>query len=101
MVSKLRTHNKFSFSVRMKRSATPLPSGSRTKLGELSMPKNAILLKVVSQIVRPVVVPKTQPAGDASPIVPKRARTPWRIGSRASNRVPRLAACRPMHSVVQ
>ena len=37
MVSKLRTHNKFSFSVR----ATPLPSGSRTKLGELSMPKNA------------------------------------------------------------
>ena len=27
--------------VRMKRSATPLPSGSRTKLGEFSMPKNA------------------------------------------------------------
>ena len=41
MVSKLRTHNRCSFSVRMKRSATPLPSGSRTKLGELSMPKNA------------------------------------------------------------
>ena len=39
MVSKLRTHNRFSFSVRMKRSATPLPSGSRTQLGELSMPK--------------------------------------------------------------
>ena len=38
MVAKLRTHNRFSFSVRMKRSATPLPSGSRTKLGELSMP---------------------------------------------------------------
>ena len=33
---------RFSLSVRMKRSATPLPSGSRTKLGELSMPKNAI-----------------------------------------------------------
>ena len=42
IVSKLRPHNRFSFSVRMKRSATPLPSGSRTKLGELSMPKNAI-----------------------------------------------------------
>ena len=41
MVSKLRTHNRFSFSVRMKRSATPFPSGSRTKLGELSMPKKA------------------------------------------------------------
>ena len=34
MVSKLRTHDRFSFSVRIKRSATPLPSGSRTKLGE-------------------------------------------------------------------
>ena len=41
MVSKLRTHKRFSFNVRMKRSATPLPSGSRTKLGELSIPKNA------------------------------------------------------------
>ena len=42
MVSKLRTHKKFSFNVRMKCSATPFPSGSRTKLGELSIPKNAI-----------------------------------------------------------
>ena len=48
MVSKLRTHNKFSFSVRMKRSATPLPSGSRTKLGELSMPKNAVVRPLTS-----------------------------------------------------
>ena len=39
--SKLRTHKRFSFHVRMKRSATPLPSGARTKLGELSIPKNA------------------------------------------------------------
>ena len=31
----------------------------------------------------------------------QRSRTPWRIGSRASNRVPRLAAWRPMHSAVQ
>ena len=41
-VSKRRTHKRFSFSVRMKRSATPLPSGARTKLGELSIPKNAV-----------------------------------------------------------
>ena len=41
IVSKLRTHKRFSFNVRMKRSATPLPSGSRTKLGALSIPKNA------------------------------------------------------------
>src|ERR1700674_5543734 len=34
MVSKLLTHSRFSFKVRMKRSATPLPSGSRTKEGE-------------------------------------------------------------------
>ena len=66
MVSKLRTHKKFSFSVRMKRSATPLPSGSRTKTRRaLDAEERHLLLKVVSQIVRPVVVPKTQPAGDA------------------------------------
>ena len=34
-----------SFSVRIKRSATPLPSGSRTKLGELLIPKNAIAVE--------------------------------------------------------
>ena len=36
------THSRFSFSVRMNRSAQPLPSGARTKAGELSMPRNAI-----------------------------------------------------------
>jgi hypothetical protein len=34
--------SKFSFSVRMKRSAQPFPSGARTKAGELSMPRKAI-----------------------------------------------------------
>jgi peptidoglycan/LPS O-acetylase OafA/YrhL len=33
-VSKVLTHSRFSFKVRMKRSATPLPSGSRTNEGE-------------------------------------------------------------------
>ena len=36
-VLKRRTHNRFSFRVRMNRSAQPLPSGARTKAGELSM----------------------------------------------------------------
>ncbi|MGZ8410820.1 MAG: hypothetical protein ACXWVS_13020, partial [Hyphomicrobium sp.] len=34
--AKSRAHNRFSFKVRMKRSATPLPWGSRTKDGEAS-----------------------------------------------------------------
>jgi hypothetical protein len=38
----VRTQSKFSFKVRMKRSATPLPSGSRTKDGEASMPRHLI-----------------------------------------------------------
>jgi hypothetical protein len=38
MVSKVCTQRKFSFRVRIKRSATPLPSGWRTKEDELSMP---------------------------------------------------------------
>ena len=40
-VSKLRSHNRFSLSVRMKRSAQPFPSGARTKAGELVMPRKA------------------------------------------------------------
>jgi hypothetical protein len=37
MVSKVLTLSRFSFKVRMKRSATPLPSGSRTKEGDASI----------------------------------------------------------------
>ena len=40
-VSKVRTQSRFSFRVRMKRSAQPFPSGARTKAGELSMPRKA------------------------------------------------------------
>ena len=36
------THSRFSFKVRMKRSATPLPSGCRTKEGEASIPRHSI-----------------------------------------------------------
>ena len=71
MVSKLRTHNRFSFSVRMKRSATPLPSGSPHEArGAVDAEEGDLLLEVVSQVVGPVVVPQTQPAGGASgPVV--------------------------------
>src|SRR4051812_41241700 len=41
-VLKRRTHGRFSFSVRMNRSAQPLPSGSRTNAGELSRPRKRI-----------------------------------------------------------
>src|SRR5690242_21910185 len=41
MVSKVRTQSRFSFRVWIKRSAQPLPSGARTKAGELSMPRKA------------------------------------------------------------
>ena len=41
IVSKVRTQSRFSLSVRMNRSAQPLPSGARTKAGELSMPRKA------------------------------------------------------------
>ena len=42
MVSKVLTHSRFSFKVRMKRSATPLPSGSLTKECEASIPRHSI-----------------------------------------------------------
>jgi hypothetical protein len=56
MVSKARTHRRFSFRVRMNRSAQPLPSGARTKAGEL-------VLERVGQILRSVIVPH----GEATP----------------------------------
>src|SRR3954447_2782001 len=42
MVWKARSHGRFFLRVRMKRSARPLPSGARTKAGELAMPRKAI-----------------------------------------------------------
>ena len=48
-----RTQSKFSFKVRMKRSATPLPSGSRTeiarlksKVGEITMDNELLSAKI-------------------------------------------------------
>ena len=104
-MSKLRTHAQILNAQRadeaeLRRSAFRIP----LKLPRaLDAEERDLLLKVVGQIVRPVVVPEPfeNMRATPSPISPKRSRTPLRIGSRASNRVPRLAACRPMHSVVQ
>src|ERR1019366_1703728 len=54
IVSKVSTHSRFSFKVPMKRSATPLPSGSRTKEGEAS--KRPWLVTIV---VSPFLVAST------------------------------------------
>ena len=83
MVAQRRTHNRFSFSVRMKRSATPLPSGSRTKLGELSMPKKATSCWTSSaRELEPWSCRSRNPRATPSPIPPKRSRMPgwttWR-----------------------
>src|SRR3954467_8432823 len=65
-VAKRRTHSRFSFRVRMNRSAQPLPSGSRTKAGELSTPrKRTSAWEVVAHVLTPVVVPEPEPGGDA------------------------------------
>ena len=64
-MSKRRTHSRFSFSTRMKRSAQPLPSGSRTKAGELARPRKRIsALEVVAHVLRAVIVAKGETAGD-------------------------------------
>src|SRR4029450_2158110 len=69
MVSKLRTQSRFSLSVRMKRSAQPLPSGARTKAGELSMPRKAIARwkswRAQCRAPPPMVVPAREAMGDA------------------------------------
>src|SRR5512144_900470 len=81
MVSKWRTHKRFSLSVRMKRSATPLPSGWRTKDGEASMPRKAISLWKSSDIeFGPWSCRSMRPAATSLPMAPKCRRTPWRTG---------------------
>src|SRR3954447_11352070 len=76
MVSKVRTQSRFSFNVRMKRSAQPLPSGARTKAGELSMP-------------RKVNLSGNDPTCTASRgrgAEPDRGRLPWRTHRNAAVR---------------
>ena len=65
MVSKLRTHKRFSFNVRMKRSADPITFGAlaRSSGNWLNPEERDRLLEIVSQVVRAVVVAQTQPIG--------------------------------------
>ena len=61
--------------------------------GTFDAEERDLLLKIVGQVVRPVVVTQPQPTGHAFADAPEAfADGPWRIGSRASKRVPRLAA---------
>src|SRR3954454_24065634 len=65
MVSKVRTHSRFSFSVRMNRSAQPLPfwcpdEGGRT----LDAEKGQFLLEVIGHVLRAVIVAHYQTAGN-------------------------------------
>src|SRR5207248_10174345 len=65
MVSKVRTHSRFSLSVRMNRSAQPLPlrrphEGGRT----LDAEEGDLLLDVVRHVLRSMVMPHGETAGD-------------------------------------
>src|SRR3954452_2884274 len=97
-VSKVRTQSRFSFRVRMKRSAQPLPSGARTKAGELSMPRKASSFWKPSDMYwLPWSWRTDRPRAASFANAPKWRRTPWRIGSSASKRVARTAAWIPTH----
>ena len=102
MVSKLRTHNRFSFSVRMKRSgdavAFGLPHETRRAL---DAEERHLLLKVVGQIVRPVVVTKTQPAGDALTDRAEAFTDALADRLQGLKSGPPLGGMQPTHSVVQ
>ena len=66
MVSKLRTHKTFSFSVRMKRSANAVAFGLPHEARRaFDAEEGDLLLKIVGQVVRPVVVTQPQPLGHA------------------------------------
>src|SRR3712207_3206825 len=76
-VSKVRTHKRFSFKVRMKRSAQPLPSGARTKAGELSMPrKRSSFRKASDMYCEPWSCRTARPAAMSLAKSPKWRRTP-------------------------
>lgn len=60
-----------------------------------------LLLEGGRAIDAAVVVADGPPGGDAGVIAAEGGGTAWRMGSRASKRVPRVAACRPTHAAVQ
>ena len=92
MVAKLRTHQ-----ILLQRAdealrdavAFGLPHEAR---GTLDTEERDLLLKIVGQVVRPVVVTQPQPTGHAVADAPEAFADALAVGSRASKRVPRLAA---------
>src|SRR3954454_5594533 len=65
MVSKLCTHSRFSLSVRMNRSAQPLPSGAPDEGGRtFDAEKGDLVLEVVRHVLRSMVMPHGKAAGD-------------------------------------
>src|SRR3954470_3771305 len=101
-VSKRRTHSRFSFRVRMNRSAQPLPSGSRTNAGELSMPRKRISARKSWLTYRlPWSWRSRRPAATSLATAPQRSRTACLTGSSASKRSARRLAWTPTHSAEQ
>src|SRR4051812_46656107 len=85
-VSKRRTHSRFSFRVRMNRSAQPLPSGSRTNAGELSMPRKRISAwRSWLTYWLPWSWRSCRPAATSLANAPQRSRTACLTGSSASS----------------
>jgi hypothetical protein len=77
-------------------------SGSRTKAGELAMPRKASSRWSSSATNwLPWSWRSLRPPATPSPKAPQQARTAWRSGSSASKRVARRAAWMPTHSVEQ
>src|SRR3954452_2314979 len=101
-VSKRRTHSRFSFRVRTNRSAQPLPSGSRTKAGELSMPRKRISArKWWLTYWLPWSWRSRRPAATSLANAPKRSRTACLTGSGSSKRSASREAWMPTHSAEQ
>src|SRR5690349_9861306 len=86
----------------MNRSAQPLPSGSRTKAGELSTPRKRISpRKWWLTYWLPWSWRSRRPAATPLPKAPKRSRTACLTGSSASNRSALRLACTPTHPAKQ
>jgi len=78
-VSKRCRERHCSFSVRMKRSATPLHSGSPTYEGEMAMPSHfTSLIQASAMYCGPQSQRIFNPRAISLPKAPKAWRTPWR-----------------------
>src|SRR3954453_20142410 len=86
----------------MNRSAQPLPSGSRTKAGELSMPRKRLSAWKSWLTYRlPWSWRSRRPAATSLPKEPWHLRTACLTGSSASKRFPSREAWMPRHSAEQ